>query len=308
MKAKKNFYILLGLLATFFATPAWAQTAEGGSSMTQQDILMMVVLSMVLIVAILVLVVAIYMVRVMKLIINEEKKQKAIDAGEEYLEEEVESWWSKTSKSLTDAVPVEQEEEILLDHDYDGIKELDNHLPPWWKALFYITIVWSIGYLLVYHVFDTFPLQEEAYEQEMTRAQEEVDAYLATLDNLIDETNAEFSDNNVHLANGKKIFDGNCAACHLNDGGGKNGPNLTDDYWLHGGGFRDIFYTIKYGVPQKGMISWQTKLSPADMRDVASYIYTMHGTTPANPKAPEGEFYQRGEEQQEADTTAVALR
>ncbi len=197
---------------------------------------------------------------------------------------------SSIMQALTDATPVEQEAEIMLDHDYDGIHELDNNLPPWWIWGFYATIGYAAIYLIVFITGDALNTSVE-YENEMAAAQEKVEAYLATAANSVDESNVVALTEGSALDAGAKIFAENCAACHLADGGGSVGPNLTDEYWIHGGGITNVFTTIKYGVPEKGMISWKEQLSPSKMQQVASYILTLQGTTPANPKAPEGEIW-----------------
>lgn len=192
---------------------------------------------------------------------------------------------------LTDATPIEKEADIMLDHDYDGIKELDNNLPPWWKWGFYISIVYAVVYLFLFHVINVVPLSEEEYQNEMAVAKEEVEKYMATATNLVDETNVVALEDQGRLMNGKKLFDANCVACHAADGGGLVGPNLTDEFWIHGGSINNVFAVIKNGVIEKGMIPWKTQLKPAEIQDVASYIMTLGGTTPANPKAAEGEKY-----------------
>jgi cytochrome c oxidase cbb3-type subunit 3 len=178
-----------------------------------------------------------------------------------------------------------------MDHDYDGIRELDNHLPPWWKFLFYFTIVWAGIYLLVYHVFNVLPLSGEEYDREVAQAEAAMEARQALLSESIDENTVEFTDDPVVMASGETIFKAQCAVCHAADGGGGVGPNFTDEYWIHGGSMSDIFRTIKYGVPEKGMISWQSQLPPSAMRDVSCYIFALKGTTPTNPKEPQGEIY-----------------
>jgi cytochrome c oxidase cbb3-type subunit 3 len=286
---RRAFFSLFAFLLT---APAFAQSAEPASS--NLETLLIVVLSFVLIVAVLILIIGLYLVNIIKMILLEDKKQKAVAEGKEYVPAEEKSWWSKIMNKASDAVPIEKEETILLDHNYDGIKELDNHLPPWWKWLFYFTIVWGIVYLLVYHVFDAQPLMIEEYDIAMEDARIAKEAMMAVAGNNIDENNVEFSDAADVLANGKAIYDRECVACHAPEGQGLIGPNFTDNYWIHGGSIQNVFTTIKYGVPQKGMISWQSKLTPSDMRDVASYVLTFVGTTPQNPPAPkaaEGELY-----------------
>ncbi len=220
------------------------------------------------------------------------------------------SWWKRFKRKATDAVPVRQEETIMLDHEYDGIRELDNHLPPWWKWLFYVTIVWSVGYLLVYHVFDWLPLMHEEYDIAVEAAAEAREELLAEAGGeVIDESTVVFSDNAAHLTNGERIYQTQCATCHGVAGQGMIGPNLTDNYWIHGNDMAAIFSTVKYGVPAKGMIAWQNLLTPADMRDVSSYVVTLHGTDPPNPKAPEGELFEVVDEEpaQEAPADSAQM-
>lgn len=201
-----------------------------------------------------------------------------------------EGWWKRFSG--TD-VAVDKEETIMLSHNYDGIRELDNHLPPWWLGLFYGGIVFGIIYLLNFHVFNWSPLSGEEYENEVTEAQKAVEEYQAKAGNSIDENNVELADANG-VAKGKEIFTGKCAACHGMAGEGGVGPNLTDAYWLHGGDVKAVFKTIKYGVPQKGMIAWEAQLKPNEMQNVASYILSIQGSKPANAKEPQGELVEAG--------------
>lgn len=192
---------------------------------------------------------------------------------------------------LTGAVPVEEEKEIMLHDEYDGIHELDNALPPWWLWLFVGTLIFGYGYIFYYHTLGYGDLSVAEYEKEMALAEEEVKAYLASQPQ-IDETNVVAFTDDGHKQNGKAIFDKNCASCHAADGGGGVGPNLTDNQWIHGCGIQNVFKTIKNGVPTKGMIAWKDQLSAIQMQEVASYILTLQGTTAASPKAAEGEVCQ----------------
>ncbi len=201
------------------------------------------------------------------------------------------SLWSKLYREATGTVPLAQEKDILLDHDYDGIKELDNNLPPWWVAMFYITIVWGVIYFVYYHMTSYGSTQEERYQEEMALAKASVDAYLATRGDLVDESTVTELTDAASLADGKLVYELNCLVCHLADGGGLVGPNLTDNYWIHGGSINDVFRVVKYGVPEKGMIAWSSQLRPLEMQKVSSYVLSLVGTTPANPKAPEGDLY-----------------
>lgn len=174
---------------------------------------------------------------------------------------------------------------LIKDHDYDGIKELDNDLPPWWKWLFYLTVIFAIVYLIRMFVLNADDLyQAREYQKEMAEAAlnqpepEQAAAFEVKL--LTDEAS---------LAKGKEIFTKICSVCHLTDGGGLVGPNFTDDYWIHGNTVEDMFKVITNGVIEKGMIPYKDQLSAQQRLEVIGYIVTLHGTTPANPKAPEGQ-------------------
>jgi len=219
------------------------------------------------------------------------------EAQERYLEKEAlrkENQFSgvkRIIKKLEGSKSIEEEGEIVLDHNYDGIKELDNKLPPWWLYGFYITIVFGVIYLARYHVFDGVSTSEE-FEIEMEEARLAVEEYKKTAKDLVDVNTVELLTETSDLAAGKVIFEGKCAVCHKNDGGGGIGPNLTDEYWILGGGIKNVFQTISEGGRDgKGMVSWKSELSPAEMAQVGSYILSMQGTTPAEPKAPEGEIW-----------------
>lgn len=205
------------------------------------------------------------------------------------------SAWSKFMKGMTAAVPVAREADIDMGHEYDGIRELDNRLPPWWLYGFYATIVIAIGYMWYFHVSSDWSSTKE-YQEEVKIAEVKKAEFLKEMALLVDETNVSMLTDDLALANGKKTFENLCVACHAADGGGGIGPNLTDNYWIHGGSIQDIFKTIKYGVPEKGMISWQDQLNPVEMHEVSSYIKTLVGTTPAVPKDPQGDLYEESQE------------
>jgi cytochrome c oxidase cbb3-type subunit 3 len=188
-------------------------------------------------------------------------------------------------------VPQEREGEITLDHNYDGIRELDNHLPPWWVNMFYLTIIWSVGYMWYYHWGGNGLNQADEYKTEVETAKKEIAVALAGKANAVDESSVTAMTDSGALGEGELIFKNSCAACHGQKGEGTVGPNFTDENWIHGGGIKNIFKTIKYGVPDKGMIAWSSQLKPVDMQKVASYILTLKGTNPPNPKAPQGEIW-----------------
>lgn len=193
--------------------------------------------------------------------------------------------------ALTDAVDVENEESILMDHDYDGIKELDNNLPPWWKYGFYLTIVFAFVYLIIYHITGSAPLQAEEYRKEVKKAEAEIAAFLKNSANNVDENTVILLNKPEDMASGKSLFIGSCALCHGKLGEGGAGPNLTDDYWLHSGGIRDIFKSIKYGYPDKAMKSWKDDFTPVQIAQMVSYIKSLKGTNPPNAKGPQGDIY-----------------
>ncbi len=194
---------------------------------------------------------------------------------------------------LNASVDIDNEAEIMLDHDYDGIKELDNNLPPWWKYGFYLTIFIGVIYLTNFHVLGTGDLQEVEYKKEMVAAKLQIEEYMKTSANNVDETTVKLLTEAVDIEAGKSVFmEFNCKQCHGLAGEGNSvGPNLTDAYWLHNGGIADIFKTIKYGWPDKGMKSWKEDLSPIQIAQVASYIKSLAGTNPPNAKAAQGDLF-----------------
>jgi cytochrome c oxidase cbb3-type subunit 3 len=188
-------------------------------------------------------------------------------------------------------VPVAKEQDIDLGHSYDGIRELDNHLPPWWTGLFYACIIWGAGYLVVYHVTDSFPLSIDEYENELARADEQAKVLRASKPaEVIDENTLVYSADADLIAKGKIVFaSNNCGSCHRADGGGNTiGPNLTDKYWIHGGSVKSIFATVNKGVVEKGMPAWGKVMTAADVRNVTFYIMSLQGSNPADAKAPQG--------------------
>ena len=194
-------------------------------------------------------------------------------------------------EKINASVTIEKETDIMLDHNYDGIRELDNDLPPWWKYGFYLTIVISVIYLIHYHVSNTGKLQRAEYEDQLAQAKIDAEEYRKKSSNLIDENNVTLLIDKESLASGQNIYMDNCSACHGREGQGGVGPNLTDDYWLHNGGIKDIFKTIKFGQPEKGMKAWQQDLSAKQIHEVSSYIKSLRGSNPANPKEAQGELY-----------------
>lgn len=213
--------------------------------------------------------------------------------------------WLRRKWSEMNFRPIEEEYKIDTGHSYDGIRELDNPIPAWFTTAFLLTILFAGVYLYRYHVSRSAPLQLQELKMAMAKADAEHSAYLAASASNIDERNVAPM-TGADLEAGKKVFTTLCAACHKSDGGGLVGPNLTDDYWIHGGALSDIFKTIKYGVPEKGMISWKEQLTPMQMAQVANYITTLHGTNPPDAKEKQGTLYVPQEAGTAPDTTGTA--
>lgn len=193
-------------------------------------------------------------------------------------------WWNK----IMGLRPISEEKDIVIDHEYDGIRELDNPVPIWFNGLFYATVVFGVVYLAVYHVFGWGLTQEQEYEREMARAEVARQEYLSQVANLVDENNVEVDFSPETVSAGQAIYMANCAVCHGQAGEGGIGPNMTDEYWIHGGEINDIFRIVKYGVLDKGMVPWKQMLTPAQIAEVSNYILNLRGTNPPNAKDPEG--------------------
>ena len=192
--------------------------------------------------------------------------------------------WNK----LLSLRPLSEERSLVMEHEYDGIQELDNPIPKWFMYLFYITIAFAGCYLLVYHVFGVGQLQYAEYKTEVAQAEAAKKIYLGKQANRVDETTVKLVTDPQVISAGQAIFQQNCMACHGDHAQGNVGPNLTDDYWLHGGKINEVFKTIKYGVLAKGMPTWEKQLSPKQISDVANFVKSLHGTNPAGAKAAQG--------------------
>ncbi|WP_296699142.1 cbb3-type cytochrome c oxidase N-terminal domain-containing protein [Algoriphagus sp.] len=284
----KNILTLLlafvGLAAT---NSVFAQEAESSSydklmNMDGNQLTLLVIMGVILGIIILLLILIIYLMSFISAVFKKENPAMALEP----------SWWeSFKEKFITGDVEDEAvEKKEMSDHSYDGITELDNFMPPWLQYVFLITAVFGIGYFINYTVLGYGKTGVEEYEEELRVEAVLAEERKANTATGIDETTVVFDETANSLASGKAIFEGNCAACHATDGGGGVGPNLTDDYWLHGNTISDIFSVIKYGVVSKGMIPWQDQLSPEEIQNVSSYIVTLNGTSPVNPKDPQGEL------------------
>jgi cytochrome c oxidase cbb3-type subunit III len=244
----------------------------------------------IFVVSVLVLIVLLYLLSVIKVLAEKAARERAEKLGITFKPEP--SFWSKLWIKINGFVPEEKEATLVLDHNYDGIKELDNHLPPWWKGLFYVTIIFAVVYMVAYHILNSLPLSKGEYENEIAFASAEMQKIKAANPGpKIDETTVEATADAKLLADGKSTFMNTCSSCHRKDAGGDIGPNLTDQYWKHGGSIKDIFKVVTNGVPGTNMVAWGAVMSPEAIRNVASYVLSLQGSNPVNPKKPEGDIY-----------------
>lgn len=220
--------------------------------------------------------------------LSQEAKEKYMAAREERMQKyDLKRIYVK----LMGTRPISEERDLELDHNYDGIKELDNKLPPWWLYSFYVTIVFAAGYMVYYHFLDGAN-QVMEYEQEMLAAKIAVEEYKKNAPDLVDAETVTLMLDAGDLQKGEALYQTNCMACHAGDGGGGIGPNLTDEHWILGGGIKNVFHTISEGGRAgKGMVAWNSTLKPTEIQQVASYVLSLQGKTPANPKEAEGEVW-----------------
>lgn len=277
---------------SLFASPVWAQSAEESNWYTQlqamdsSQITILLILGVVLFVIVLLLILMIYLMNFMSTILKRENPELANEP----------SWWDSFKErfvtgKLDEVGGKAEKAKMMQDHSYDGITELDNFMPPWLQWVFIGTIGFAVVYFVNYTVLGNGPTGVEEYEEELRLEAIAAEYRKANMLASIDESSVVFDESSAALSAGKTIFQNNCAACHAADGGGGVGPNLTDEYWLHGGSIQEVFKVVKYGVVEKGMIPWQDQLSPEEMQQVSSFILTLVGTTPANPKEPQGELF-----------------
>jgi cytochrome c oxidase cbb3-type subunit 3 len=267
--------ILLLISSSLIPAKAMAQDSGVGAD----EVLVKVTtdeLYMVAIVVLILFAVLIYQVRLFKSLYR-------MTLTEEELSKSKKSLIStrKINKILTDSVDIQDESSILMDHEYDGIQELDNNLPPWWVSLMWGTIIFAVVYLLNYHVFKISPLQTEEYVAEVELAESLKDP------NAVNENTAFLLTSESDLNAGKAVFGKFCVACHKEDGRGEIGPNLTDDYWIHGNDIKNLFKIVKYGSPNGKMTPHGNLLTPLQIQQVTSYVLSMPHV---DGMPPQGEF------------------
>jgi len=295
---KRNSRILLTLLGSAAFMPVFAQGEETSffgslSNLDSGQLAMLVILMVVLGLVFLLLLLLIYLMSFLTSVLEADSLKKGISVPR------VSLWEQFKRRHVTGEVETASSPKgkVLEDHSYDGIVELDNFMPPWLQYVFVLSIGFGILYFINFSVLGWGPTQEEEYQAELVLAQAVEEERKLTAVSTIDEFNVVFDKTTESINAGEAIYNTNCVACHASDGGGGVGPNLTDEYWIHGGAIGDVFAVVKYGVPDKGMIPWQDQLSPVQIQQVSSYILTLTGITPLNPKEPQGEKYEPAIEQ-----------
>lgn len=215
-------------------------------------------------------------------------------------------FFRKLVSKISAAAPLEKEKDILMEDNFDGIRELNNKIPPWFNILFYGTILFAAVYLMVFHVFGTGQVSQDEYMAEMQEAELQKEI-LYRQGKLVTEANVEELKDPGPLQSGKETFLAKCSVCHGRSGEGIVGPNLTDDYWIHGTGIKNVFKVIKNGVQQKGMPTWDGQLSAKQIQEVASYVLSLRGTNPPNAKPPQGVLV-KDEDESSKDSAKVMVK
>lgn len=252
------------------------------ASMSTNDIMMMMVIGMLIIVMLVVAFVLFKISFVLQKMISTNANTVVDTEFEKAMDER--TIWQK----LAGLRPMKYEQTMMMEHAYDGILEIDNPIPAWFMTLFYGSIIISVLYMFVYHVVGDGHIMTTEYNEQLVEGESIKQAYMKKFASSINENNVTLLKDENSVKEGKKMFAQNCVACHAADGGGGVGPNLTDEFWLHGGSIKSVYHTISQGVAEKGMIAWKKSLNPIQIQQVASYIISLKATKPAKPKEPQG--------------------
>ena len=252
------------------------------ASMSSNDIMLMMVTGM-LIIGMLVVAFVLFRISLVLQKMIPSNANAVVDAEFEKAMDERTIW-----QKLAGLRPMKYEQTMMMEHAYDGILEIDNPIPAWFMTLFYGSIFVSVVYMFAYHVVGDGQTMTTEYKEQIVEGESIKQAYMKQYASSINENNVTLLKDETSIKEGKKMFTQNCVACHAADGGGGVGPNLTDEFWLHGGSVKSVYHTISEGVAEKGMIAWKKSLNPIQMQQVASYILSLKGTKPANPKEPQG--------------------
>ncbi|MGM0580663.1 MAG: c-type cytochrome [Bacteroidota bacterium] len=274
----------------------WAQTEEALEDVeietvsmweqlmqTEQGRLLLLIGGLLVVLIVLMIILAVLMVKTADLILNKKAKEKG-ETRLSFYKQFKQKWITGKFK------PVDQQGDMMLDHDYDGIREMDYGMPPWLRYVFIGTFIFAVFYVPAYLIFDIIPDQQTEYQASIDEAALKAEARAKSGMVEITAETAELQTDEEVMKAGQVLYKKNCAVCHADDGGGGVGPNLTDDYWIHGNDISGVFTTISEGVPAKGMIPWKGNMSPKEIQDVSNYVLSLVGTSPADPKEPQGEI------------------
>jgi cytochrome c oxidase cbb3-type subunit III len=176
----------------------------------------------------------------------------------------------------------------LMDHEYDGIREYDNPLPSWWSGIFILSIVFAVGYWIYYHAGGPGLSETQEYEAEVKAVLALQAKAAAKSGPVSNDVLAALTKDSGEMDKAKTIFATRCLACHGPKGQGLVGPNLTDNFQVHGSTRSDIYKTIRDGVPAKGMQAWGKLLKPDELKRIAAFVGTLRGTNVAGGKKAEG--------------------
>ncbi|MEA5426050.1 cbb3-type cytochrome c oxidase N-terminal domain-containing protein [Arcicella lustrica] len=303
MKKIFIFSFLLGSHQIFAADAPQKEYFFGGIK-TAEDLLMVSLLGILIITCIVICFLAYSLQQKVQAFINPLKQTD--EAYEQAMQNR--TFWQK----LASLKPLSMEKDLEMEHKYDDIAELDNPTPPWFMYLFYATIVFAVVYLIGFHIIGNGKIMVNEYSEEVSIAEKAREEYMKKFANAVNEDNVKALTDAKAIESGAKLYTQNCVACHGEKGEGKVGPNLTDEFWLHGGSDKNIFHTITEGVPEKGMISWKKTLNPIQVQQVLSFIVSLKGTNPPNPKEPQGDKYESSEASTDSTanktTSAISLK
>lgn len=299
--SKKSMIVILFLLSTVSSMAQGSTPSGSGIIGGIPSLLFYILVSIIILEFTVVMVLTWQIWRFLQVKMSHEPVTEAEIMEAKIIAENKLNWWDRFNSFK----PLSKETDLDMGHEYDGIRELDNKLPPWWLYGFYITILAGVIYLYRFHIAHTGMSSEQEYITSVEAANKSKDAFLKKSGSSVDENTVVLITDPTQLSAGEANFATLCSVCHGKKGEGLVGPNLTDDYWIYGGGVKDIFKTIKYGT-NKGMQSWKENLSAEKIAQLTSYLKTLKGTNPPNAKAPDGTLYQEtAEASPKADSSAV---
>lgn len=195
-----------------------------------------------------------------------------------------------TTADTTTVLEQAVDEQRLLAHSYDGIREYDNPLPGWWRAIFWGSIVFAAGYFVWFQVGGYGQTPDQKYRAALAEYQTRKNLRDADdAANVSEDLLKRFASDGAMIEHGAQVFATRCASCHTADGRGLIGPNLTDLYQLHGTTRLDIYRTVRGGVAGTAMPAWGEQLSSGDVVAAASFVITLRGTNVTGGKAPQGQ-------------------